>query len=349
MPEPQKKMRIHVCSETEFVMKGQGVHTAFVEHVELLKSQDDVEVVVNNEGWGDVLHCHTYGPYFFRKGRRYKGRRVHTVHVIPESIKGSLPAWKFFLPWVKRYLRMVFNYATVCIAISPRVEEALHELGVKSRIVRIFNPVHLDKWAPSPERRAEGRKLLGLSDKEFVVLGVGQLEARKGVYDFLDVAEACPDLTFIWVGGRPFGIMTEGIAKLNRLIANAGPHVKFPGLFDLAQMPAIYNAADLLLFPSYQENCPLVPIEGAAAGLPVIYRDIKEYTLLYEHPYQKAKDTAEFIALTKRMVAEPQLREENKAMMRKLLTQFDKLEIRKRLIAMYRELLDDYRQKHPDK
>jgi 1,2-diacylglycerol-3-alpha-glucose alpha-1,2-galactosyltransferase len=336
--DQQKKLRIHVASETEFVMKGQGVHTAFVEHVELLKSQDDIEVVVNNEGWGDILHCHTYGPYFFWKGRRYPGRRVHTVHVIPESIRGSLPAWRLLMPLVTRYLRMVFNYATVCIAISPRVEEALRELGVKSRLVRIYNPVHLEKWAPTPEKRSAGRKLLGLSDKEFVVLGVGQLEARKGVEDFLDIAKACPDLTFVWVGGRPFGVMTEGIAKLNRRIGAAGAHVKFPGLFDLAQMPSIYNAADMLLFPSYQENCPLVPIEGGAAGLPVIYRDIKEYVALYENPYLKAKDTPEFIAMTKRMAADPKFREEGRAIMQKLLTQFNKAEIRKRLITLYRDI-----------
>jgi 1,2-diacylglycerol-3-alpha-glucose alpha-1,2-galactosyltransferase len=337
--DQQKKLRIHVASETEFVMKGQGVHTAFVEHVELLKSQDDIEVVVNNEGWGDILHCHTYGPYFFWKGRRYPWRRVHTVHVIPESIRGSLPAWRLLMPFVTRYLRMVFNYATVCIAISPRVEEALRELGVKSSLVRIYNPVHLEKWAPTPEKRSAGRKLLGLSDKEFVVLGVGQLEARKGVEDFLDIAAACPDLTFVWVGGRPFGVMTEGIAKLNRRIGAAGAHVKFPGLFDLAQMPSIYNAADMLLFPSYQENCPLVPIEAGAAGLPVIYRDIREYVALYENPYLKAKDTPEFIAMTKRMAADSKFREEGRALMKKLLTQFDKAEIRKRLIALYRDIM----------
>jgi len=347
MSEAGKKLRVHVCSETEWVMKGQGVHTAFVDCVDLLRSQDDIEVVVNNHGWGDVMHSHTYGPYYFRKGLRYKGRRIYTVHVIPDSIKGSLPAWKFFMPFVRWYCKMVFEYATVCIAISPMVEDAIRALKAKTRIVRIFNPVHLEKWAPSPERRAEGRKLLGLSDKEFVVLGVGQLEARKGVEDFLDVAEACPDLTFVWVGGRPFGVMTEGIAKLNRRIAAAGPHVKFPGLFDLAQMPSIYNAADLLLFPSYQENCPLVPVEGGAAGLPVIYRDIKEYTVLYENPYLKAKHTPEFIALTKLMAADPKFREEGKAVMRKLLTQFNKVEIRKRLIALYQEVLEEYRRKHP--
>jgi 1,2-diacylglycerol-3-alpha-glucose alpha-1,2-galactosyltransferase len=346
MPETPTKLRVHVVSETEFIMKGQGVHTAFVDCVDLLKSKDDIDVVVNNRGWGDLMHAHTYGPYYFWKGRRYRGRRVYTVHVIPDSIKGSLPAWRLFMPLVRWYFKRVYSYATVCIAISPMVEDAIRALHAKTRIVRIFNPIHKDKFAPTPERRAEGRKLLGLTPDEFVVLGVGQLEGRKGVEDFLDVAEACPDLTFVWAGGRPFGMMTEGIAKLNRRIAAAGAHVKFPGLFDLAQMPLIYNAADMLLFPSYQENCPLVPVEAAAAGLPVIYRDIREYTVLYENPYLKAKDTPEFVALTKRLATDAAFRAQAKAVSEKLLTQFDKVEIRKRLLALYQDVLGEYRAKH---
>ena len=43
-------MKIHVISETPFVMKATGVHTAFLDHIELLKEKNDIEVVVNDEG-----------------------------------------------------------------------------------------------------------------------------------------------------------------------------------------------------------------------------------------------------------------------------------------------------------
>lgn len=338
MANKQKRLRIHFVSETSYGIKGQGVHTAFVDCEDLLKSQPDVDVVVNNRGWGDVMHSHTYGPLYFWKGRRYGGRRIITVHVIPDSIRGSLPAWKYWMPFVRWYFRRVYSYATVCIAISPTVEDAIRAVNARTRIVRISNPIHMEKFAPTAERRAAGRRMLGLSDREFVVLGVGQLEGRKGVEDFLDVAEACPDLTFIWVGGRPFGLMTEGILKLNKRIANAGAHVRFPGMFDLEQMPLVYNAADMLLFPSYQENCPLVPIEAAAAGLPVIFREIREYDRLYENPYLKAKDTGEFITLTRRMASDASFRREAKTLTQSLLPQFDEQEIRKKLVALYDEV-----------
>jgi 1,2-diacylglycerol-3-alpha-glucose alpha-1,2-galactosyltransferase len=63
---------VHMVSETEWVTQGQGVHTAFVELVELLAEEKSLKIVVNNQGTGDVFHSHTYGPYYFWKGRHYK-------------------------------------------------------------------------------------------------------------------------------------------------------------------------------------------------------------------------------------------------------------------------------------
>lgn len=50
-------------------MKATGVHSAFIEHIELLREKNDVQVVVNDEGTGDVFHGHTYGfMLLFRPG-----------------------------------------------------------------------------------------------------------------------------------------------------------------------------------------------------------------------------------------------------------------------------------------
>ena len=216
-----------------------------------------------------------------------------------------LSAWKMWMPFVKWYFKQVYSYADVCIAISPRVEEAIRETGAKTKIERVYNPIPVDRWKCSPEKRRQGRELLGIKEDEFVVLGVGQLQARKGVEDFMDVAVSIPEARFVWAGGRPFGPMTEGITRIDSRIAECeDSNIQFTGMLDLDKMPLIYAAADLMLFPSYQENCPLAPIEGAACGLPVVFRDLAEYTTLYERPYLKASTTDEFIRLTRDMGGE---------------------------------------------
>ena len=335
-------MKVHVISETPFIMKATGVHTAFMDHIELLKEKDDIEVVINDEGTGDVFHGHTYGLYYLWKGRKYKGRRVFTAHVIPDSIKGSLPVWWLFMPFIRFGLKIVYSYADVCIAISPMVERAILASGAKTKIVNIYNPVHVDRWKRTIENRIKGRQKLGLNDNEFVVLGVGQLTGRKGVEDFLDIAEAIPGIRFVWAGGRPFGGLTEGIKRIDDRFNVAGENVINAGQINLEDMPLIYAAADLMIFPSYQENCPLAPIEAAACGMPVIYRDIEEYKLLYKYPYIKAGSNAEFISLTKRMIEDREFYNEGLGISEQLLIQFDKEIIRQKLISVYKSLLNSW-------
>jgi 1,2-diacylglycerol-3-alpha-glucose alpha-1,2-galactosyltransferase len=330
---------VHMVSETAYVTKGQGVHTAFLGLIALLRERNDVKVVVNNEGTGDIFHSHTYGPYYFWKGRNYKGKRIHTVHVIPDSIKGSLLMWKQLFPLAKIYFRIVFSYADVLIALSPMVEDAILALGVKTPIVKIYNPISFEQWRSTAANRKKGRELLGLKDDDTVVLGVGQLQERKGVEDFIDIGEAIPGAKFVWIGGRPFGIFTEGINRINERIEKASPHIHFAGMYDLADMPAIYAAADIFLFPSYQENCPLAPIEAAACGLPVIYRDLKEYALLYKSDYLNAASTNEFIKLSERLIADANFYREAKLMSEKLVEQFDKDVIRIKMMELYQHVL----------
>jgi 1,2-diacylglycerol-3-alpha-glucose alpha-1,2-galactosyltransferase len=222
------------------------------------------------------------------------------------------------------------------------VEKAIVETGAKTKIVKINNPVHTDFWRRTESNRNTGRQILGLSEEEFVVIGVGQLLGRKGVDDFLDIAEAIPGVKFVWVGGRPFGKFTEGIKRINERINKAGNNFINAGQIELEKMPCIYAAADLMLFPSYQENCPLAPVEAAACGMPVIYRDIPEYRTLYENPYIKACDTEEFIELTKRMISDRDFYNEGLLISEQLLRQFDKKIIRAKLISVYESLLSNW-------
>lgn len=340
-------MKVNIFSETQFTTKGNGVHTAFLNHIDLLQAKKDVEVSVNGFQMADILHSHSYGPLYFLKGLFFPKRRIYTGHVIPDSIKGSLPAWQFLMPFVRWYMKQVYSFSTVCIAISPRVEEAIRELGANTQIVRINNPIPTDKWQQTAEKRQLGRALLGISPNEFVVLGVGQLQARKGVEDFIDMASAVPEARFVWAGGRPFKAMTEGISRIDERIKSAPDNIQFMGMVDLEQMPLIYAAADLFLFPSYQENCPLAPLEAAACGLPVIFRDLSEYRKLYKHTYLRANNTQEFINLTKQLIEDETFYFTSLYLSEQLVAQFEEQAIRESLINLYHQMMQRAETTHP--
>lgn len=331
-------MKIHVVYELAKVLKGNGVNTVFVQMIDLIRKNTDFQVVVNGEGRGDVYHAHSYGLLYFFRGIGYKGRRILSVHVIPDSARGSIPGWQLMMPLIRWYFRQVYSYADVCIALSPMVEEAIRKLKAKTRIVKIYNPIPIGFWEKTPENRKKGRDRLGLLDGDFVVLGVGQLEGRKGVEDFLDIAGAIPEAKFVWAGGRPFGALTEGLVRINNRIAQARPNISFPGMFELSDMPFIYAAADVFIFPSFQENCPMAPLEAAASGLPVVFRNLPEYQLLYENPYLKADTTRDFVQMIHKMMNDKDFRENGSQMSAKLLEQFDEEKILTKLIGIYTEL-----------
>jgi 1,2-diacylglycerol-3-alpha-glucose alpha-1,2-galactosyltransferase len=333
-------MKIHMVSETAFYAKGMGIHTAFIDSVNLLRKNDEVDVVINNEGHGDVFHAHTYGFYYFWKGWRYKGRRIHTVHTTPETLEGSIPFYKLVKPFAKMFFRTVYNFADVCIVISPTVKKSLEDLKVKSTLVYINNPIITSAWTNSASKKQSIREDLGYDKSDFVVLGVGQLQKRKGVEDFIDLAIKMPHLTFIWVGGRPFGNATEGINRINARISDAPANIQFTGLVPLEDMNKYYAAADAFVFPSFQENCPLAPIEAAAMGLPVIFRNLKEYETLYESAYLKAPDNETFKAHLNRLFLDKEYYNEAVQMSKNLIIQFEENSIYQKTMDVYNHLVE---------
>jgi 1,2-diacylglycerol-3-alpha-glucose alpha-1,2-galactosyltransferase len=295
-----------MSESSRFGLTAQGEHTAFLDCVDLMGRHPDLEIHVNSREPCDLLHSHSWGPFYLSKGLAYKGRRVFTVHALPETAEGALP---FMGPVtrsaVRAYLKAIYNFSDVVIAVAPATAQSLRELHVRTRIEIIPNALREDRFFPSRDLRHEGRALLGVADDRPLVLGVGQLQPRKGIADFAEVARNLPEADFIWVGGRPFGAISAGLLELRRLRAHPPENLRFAGPFELTEMPRVYNAADAMLFPSFQENCPYAPMEAASCGLPVVFRDLVEYRLLYPSEYLAASDAAGFSQLLREILESP--------------------------------------------
>ena len=291
-------------SETSrFGLTAQGGHTAFLDCVDLMRSHPDLEIHVNSRNPCDLLHSHSWGPFYITKGLAYRSRRILTVHALPETAEGALPLMgPATRPLVRTYMRAIYNFADLVIAVAPASVESLRALGVRSRIEVVPNALRNERFFPSSQLRRQGRALLGIPDERPVVIGVGQLQPRKGISDFVETALRLPDKQFIWIGGRPFGLASAGIFEMRRLRAHPPPNVTFAGPFDLSHMPSVYNAADCLLFPSFQENCPYAPMEAASCGVPVIFRDLPEYKLLYSSDYIASSTVQGFTNLIRQVL-----------------------------------------------
>ncbi|MDA6307916.1 glycosyltransferase, partial [Escherichia coli] len=74
------------------------------------------------------------------------------------------------------------------------------------------------------------RTELGISDNQFIVVGAGQVQKRKGIDDFIRLAEELPQITFIWAGGFSFGGLTDGYERYKRIMDNPPEYLIFPGI-----------------------------------------------------------------------------------------------------------------------
>ena len=89
------------------------------------------------------------------------------------------------------------------VVVNPMFIEDLVAAGIpREKVTYIPNFVNKEKWHPLPaEQVAQLRKEMDLAEDQFVVIGAGQVQKRKGIDDFIRLAEELPEITFIWAGG----------------------------------------------------------------------------------------------------------------------------------------------------
>lgn len=326
-------MKINIISDSVFFPKDHGVHTAFLTTIRMAKFQK-IQVVTNSLGSADVTHIHTIGLLGLYK-LLTSSHTVVTAHVIPESFIGSIKGTKYWLWLAKIYLRYFYNKADLVLAVAPQVKEKLFNLGVTSRIEILPNAFDDTLFKEELSLREKGKKQLGLSKNQFVFLCVGQVQQRKGFIDFIMLAKNFSQASFIWVGGKPFKALTAEDKETNQAILSAPKNFFMKGPFNYKDMPGIYNAADIFLFPSFQENAPMAFIEAAACGLPLIVRDNTEYKMLYHQGYIACKDSEDFIKNIDKLIKDKILYTKYKRESKKLSVQYTLRALSGKLISYY--------------
>lgn len=202
-------------------------------------------------------------PYF----RRIKS--VFTLHDLiflfhPETHK-SLNRW-FLTLMMPRFLRA----ADAVIAVSECTKrDAIRFYRIpEEKITVIYEGVNPRFRPASPETIAAVRARYGLPER--FILYVGTIEPRKNLTTLLEAFHhllATYDLRLVIVGKK--GWLYERFFRRLRELGLEN-RVLFTGYVPDEDLPAIYSAADLFVFPSLYEGFGLPVLEAMACGTPVI-------------------------------------------------------------------------------
>src|SRR5690606_31565177 len=116
------------------------------------------------------------------------------------------------------------------LAVSDKVAEVLKDdLHVsKEKIETFYNTIDMSRYAFTDKQKTEARKKLKFKKDEFIVLGIGQVQPRKRLDIFVDMAKKLPNVTFVWLGGIPFKQLGADYKAMQKLMNDAPKNLRLP-------------------------------------------------------------------------------------------------------------------------
>ena len=307
---------INMLSSADKV-KGQGVGSAYLEQLDLVtKGLDDRYIVeVNKNKCADIMHYHTIDLDHYLTLPLVKARKsvtVGAVHFLPETVDGSLELPGFAKSVFYKYIIAFYKSMDYLVTVNPNFIDKLEAYGIpRNKISYIPNVVSKENFYKMDEvEKLVTRKKHHIDTDKFVVLCAGQLQSRKGIFDFIEIAKAMPEIEFIWAGGFSFGNITSGYKEVKAVLEDPPSTVRFTGIVEREVMNELYNVADVMFLPSYNELFPMIILEAMNCNTPILLRDLDVYPKILFDFYLKGNTNEEFIEYITALKENKSFREE---------------------------------------
>jgi 1,2-diacylglycerol-3-alpha-glucose alpha-1,2-galactosyltransferase len=196
-------------------------------------------------------------------------------------------------------VKVFYKTASHLVVVNPIFIEPLVKMGVKKeRITFIPNYVDESKFAITSSITSIRKQW---QFKRFTVLGVGQVQHRKGILDFIAVAKSLPKIDFVWAGGFSFKAMTAGYEELKKVMDNPPKNVRFLGIIPREKMNELYHGCDVFFLPSLDELMPMSVLEAAVCNKPILLRDLELYQPVFFNHYLSAHNVDGFVKMIKQL------------------------------------------------
>lgn len=160
----------------------------------------------------------------------------------------------YYVNALKKYTLLSINNAQTITAVSNFTANLVKkDLGLKQDIEVIYNGVDTCKFSPKKRVKSNGK---------INVLFVGNFTFRKGTHLLSKIQNKVESNIDIYYTR---GLRKNYISSVDNLID--------VGYVLHSEMPALYNNADILLFPTYREGFGLAVAEAMSCGLPIVASD----------------------------------------------------------------------------
>ena len=216
-----------------------------------------------------LVHCHTpvggmMGRLCARSSRKHGTKVLYTAHGFHFFSGAPLKNWLLFYP-AERWLA---RYTDLLITINEEDYERAKRFSAKQ--VAWVHGVGIDlKRFEASVNKAEIRASLGVPETAFLVACVGEHSVRK---NHETAIKAAAQLTNAWLLFCGVGEKEESLRMLAKEL-NLSERTLFLGF--QKDIPALLQASDAFVFPSFQEGLPVALMEAMGAGLPCVVSDVR--------------------------------------------------------------------------
>lgn len=285
--------------------------------------------------------------------RSYEPSIVHT-HLYSANVTGTLAARLAGVPAVfatvhstgevKRpaqaiWSRIAASVRVRTLAVSNAVAHSFADrTGVSSQAIEVIpSGRDLARFRSPDLPLGQVAHQIGVAPTARLIAFVGRLVSEKRPIDFVDIATRLAwrhtDAVFVIAGDGPLRRATEERVRTQGLTSR----FRFLGRFD--DIPSLMQLASVLVLPSETEGLPLVLMEAAAAGLPVVASDVGGVSEIVENDVSgytvRAGDLDHFAERIDRILSTPQLREKLAAQSRRISCRFEIGGCVERLVSLY--------------
>ena len=255
-------------------------HRLMVHNYHNLLSPSILSVIARHQshfGYLAYHTCHDYHLVYYNPSLQYFDKDKHPI-ILPLDVLRTRAAFTL-RPTPKGFMhdlmtkawwhavRAAYQPARVFDTIlcpGPFMQEALHRVGIDNTVI-VHNPSAVPVAMP----------LVTVRDKErFNIAFVGRISPEKGLLQFLQLCEQAGFERINCIGVYGDGPDRQAIETRYATLIEQRKLILFGTMPQQQLFPAIREFADAVVVPSVgAENAPLVVIEAAMLGLPVLIRD----------------------------------------------------------------------------
>ncbi len=274
-------MKVLLYSEGLKLIQKSGVGRA-IKHQERALTLNNINYDTDPEGKDyDIVHINTVGPgsiLLALRAKLSKKKVIMHAHSTEEDFRDSFFFSNPLSVLFKQWLIYSYKHANHIITPTPYSKRVLEGYNIGLPIDAVSNGVDLTKFSHNRRKGNAFRKKYGFSKKDKVIISVGLLIKRKGIFDFVEMARRMPEYQFVWCGDTSPLLQTASVKKL---LKDLPKNAHFVGYVD--DMVGAYSGSDIFFMPTYEETEGIVVLEALSARLPVIVRDIPVYEDWLEH------------------------------------------------------------------